>query len=332
MSRQVMSWAMVGACWLVALSACGSAPGLVTPTVLPSPPTIASSPMPPPTIAPPQEEPMQQDVRDGDTAVVVDPVANLYSQPTVSADVVTQAILGTGVALWEARDGWYYVRLPDLYQGWIEARHLRLYDPQETPYASAGQVAQVRSLLAFLYREPDVTTHAPAMQVTLSTRLELVEVRNERWLRVALPDRSERWIQQGDVEIVDGAAAVPRGTAEDVIATARRFLGLPYLWGGSTPLGIDCSAYVQLAYHLHGVELLRDADIQYDQPGLAPVERDALQPGDLIFFGTASITHVGLYIGDGQFIHATTHVHPVVQISHLDEPHWTGLYYGARRP
>jgi cell wall-associated NlpC family hydrolase len=57
-----------------------------------------------------------------------------------------------------------------------------------------------------------------------------------------------------------------------------------------------------------------------------------LQAGDLLFFGGNSITHVGMYIGEGQFIHATTHERPIVQISRLDEPHWTSLYQGARRP
>ncbi|RPI49047.1 MAG: NlpC/P60 family protein, partial [Chloroflexi bacterium] len=141
-----------------------------------------------------------------------------------------------------------------------------------------------------------------------------------------------RWIQKGDVSIKPAGTPRPRGSQQDLVDLAKRFLGLPYLWGGNTALGIDCSGLVQLVYHLNGVELLRDADIQYTQPGLEPVAREDLQTGDLIFFGQSSITHVGLYIGNGQFIHATTHLHPVVQISSLDEPHWTELFQGARRP
>lgn len=266
------------------------------------------------------------------TGMVIDPVVNLYSQPTTSVDVVTQATLGTSLVLRESREGWYHVRMPDEYQAWIEARHVRPYQDGESQYASEGQVAQVWALLAFLYREPDATAQAPALQVTLGTRLELVEVRDERWLQVALPSGSRCWIQRGDVEFVEGAGAVPRGTVDEVLNTARRLLGLPYLWAGTTPLGIDCSGYVQLVYRLHGVYLLRDARIQFTQPGLMPVEREALEPGDLIFFGAERITHVGLHLGAGAFIHATTHQRPVVQISHLDEPHWTSLYRGARRP
>jgi cell wall-associated NlpC family hydrolase len=131
---------------------------------------------------------------------------------------------------------------------------------------------------------------------------------------------------------VEAGVTRPRGGVEEVIGTAKRLLGLPYLWGGSTPLGIDCSGFVQLAYGLHGVRLLRDSRLQYTQPDLAPVGRDKLEAGDLVFFGREQITHVGLCLGEGKFIHATTHVRPVVQISRLEEAHWVELYRGARRP
>lgn len=263
--------------------------------------------------------------------VAIDSVTNLYSEPSKSADVVTQAILGTELAIWEDREGWYYVRMPDQYQGWIEADRVRAYAQGEAAYPATDQVAEVKHLFAFIYREPDVTAHEPAMRVTIGTRLEVVQEQAD-WLKVSLPDRSERWVQKADVIVREAGTVRSKGTVKDVMATARRFLGLSYLWGGTTPEGIDCSGFVQLVYHLNGVELLRDADIQYTQPDLTPVGREELQAGDLLFFGQSAITHVGLYLGDGQFIHATTHAEPIVQISRLDEAHWSGLYQGARRP
>jgi cell wall-associated NlpC family hydrolase len=263
--------------------------------------------------------------------VVLHSVANVYGSASQDDELVTQAILGTDLGIIEGQDGWLYVRLPDQYHGWIEAHHVRAYASDQAPYASAGQVAEIQHLLAFLYHDPDNTRRAPALQVTLGTRLEVASVSEDR-VQVTLPDRTVAWVRRGDVDLLEAGRPRPRGTVQQVIRTAKRFLGLPYLWGGTTPLGIDCSGFVQLVYHLNGVALLRDSHIQYTQADLAAVDKEDLQAGDLIFFGQRAITHVGLYMGHGEFIHATTHLHPIVQISRLEEAHWTGLYQGARRP
>ena len=263
--------------------------------------------------------------------VVLDNVVNLFSEPDTGVEVVTQSIVGTSLSIEKSSDGWRYVRLPDRYHGWIEAHHVREYAQDEPPYASTGQVAEVQELLAFLHRRPDITSPAPALQVTIGARLEVAEEGEER-VSVVLPDSRTLWMRRSDVAILDANSPRPRGTVQQVIETAKRFLGLPYMWGANTPLGIDCSGFVQLAYRLHGVYLLRDSSIQYTQPGLLPVERDKLEPGDLVFFGRKAITHVGMVLANGEFIHATTHLRSIVQISRLDAAHWTELYWGARRP
>ena len=263
--------------------------------------------------------------------VVLNNVANLFGEPDTGGELVTQAIVGTILAIEKSIDGWRHVHLPDQYHAWIEAEHLREYAQGEPAYASEGQIAEIQELLAFLHNQPDDTSRAPVMQVTIGARLEVAKEYDER-VRVRLPDGRALWMRRNDVAIKEAGSPRPRGTAQQVLETARRFLGLPYLWGGTTPLGIDCSGFVQLSYHLHGVSLLRDSSIQYTQPGLLPVEKEELEPGDLVFFGRKSITHVGLVLGNGEFIHATTHLRPVVQISRLDEAHWTELYWGARRP
>lgn len=262
---------------------------------------------------------------------VSESVVNLYSEPRCDVDMVTQAIVGTSAAIVDRRPGWYRVRLPDQYEGWMEADGLQVYGPGQPAYASAGLVARIESLIAFLYHGPSVTSRTPARQVTIGARL-VVAGEHNGWLEISLPDGSVHWVHRGDVTISPAAAAPARGGAPAVIALAKRFLGLPYLWGGNTPLGIDCSGFVQLAYGLNGVQLLRDANLQYAQPDLQPVGREDLEPGDLVFFGQERITHVGLYIGAGDFIHATTHGRPIVQISLLQEAHWTDRYQGARRP
>jgi cell wall-associated NlpC family hydrolase len=101
-----------------------------------------------------------------------------------------------------------------------------------------------------------------------------------------------------------------------------------------TPLGIDCSGFVSLVYRVHGRVLPRDADLQFGDPKAEVVERASLQPADLLFFGRSpsKITHVGMYLGDGRFIDATTYETPVVREDRLDDSHWVALYQGARRP
>jgi len=91
---------------------------------------------------------------------------------------------------------------------------------------------------------------------------------------------------------------------------------------------------VSRVYHANGFELLRDADQQFADPNADAVGREKLEPGDLVFFGDdeKSISHVGLYLGDGRFINATTHQVPSVHEDRLDDPHWSAIYQGARRP
>lgn len=279
-------------------------------------------PAPPPSPVPPGE------------AVVVAAVENLYSSPSTDSDVVSQAFVGQSVALLEERGGFARVETPDRYAGWIPRGALRAYPDADTPrYATRGRVAEVESLLANVYRETDVTSARPKLVAPFTARLEVLDEGGEaRWLRVRLPSGETGFVQSGDVRVAEAGAARPPLAGPELVAVARRFVGLPYLWGGMTPWGLDCSGFVSAVYRASGRLLPRDADQQWGDPGAQPVERAALEPGDLVFFGGESIGHVGLYAGDGRFLHATTHERPVVQESRLDEPHWTEIYRGARRP
>ncbi len=264
-------------------------------------------------------------------ATVSVPAACMYSKPTQEADVVSQAVYGAGVVLLEERDGWVKARTADDYTGWMPLASLRRRGPQEAPYASRGRVAEVASLFANLYREPSVTKRQPLLTVPFETRLEVEaepESEQRRWIQVRLVDQSPAWVQRGDV-VFDP----PLASIAETIALAKRFLGLPYLWGGTSTFGYDCSGFTQMLCRRRGVTLPRDAQPQAGWSGVSPVEREHLAPGDLLFFGSSlkKITHTGMYIGGGEFIHATAHGRPVVQISRLDEERWTPLFVAARR-
>jgi gamma-D-glutamyl-L-lysine dipeptidyl-peptidase len=136
------------------------------------------------------------------------------------------------------------------------------------------------------------------------------------------------WVQKGDLE-----TDAPRLDTAGMLTLSKRFLGLPYTWGGSSSFGYDCSGFTQMLERRRGVLMPRDAHEQEAWTGVAAVERENLEPGDLLFFGAdaGEITHTGMYIGADEFIHATAHERPVIQISRLTDPHWTKVFLSARR-
>jgi peptidoglycan DL-endopeptidase CwlO len=120
---------------------------------------------------------------------------------------------------------------------------------------------------------------------------------------------------------------VPAPQYGDVVSIAMQYLGVPYVWGGASPsTGFDCSGFVMYVFAQIGVSLPHHAASQYNYG--VPVSRDQLAPGDLVFFD--GLGHVGIYIGNGQFIHAP-HTGDVVKISSLYESWYSATYYGARR-
>jgi cell wall-associated NlpC family hydrolase len=125
---------------------------------------------------------------------------------------------------------------------------------------------------------------------------------------------------------VGGAAVAPPSQYTGVVAIAMRYLGVPYVWGGASPGGFDCSGFVMYVYAQVGVSLPHYTGAQWSMG--VPVARSDLEPGDLVFFD--GLGHVGIYIGGGQFIHAP-HTGTVVQISSLDSGWYAATYDGARR-
>jgi gamma-D-glutamyl-L-lysine dipeptidyl-peptidase len=264
---------------------------------------------------------------DASRAIVLKPVANMYSKPSEDADVVSQAIYGSNVAILDARDGWARIRTADEYTGWAPLASLRTGQA----YATTGRVAEVQSLFSHIYREASVTRHAPVITVPFETRLEVVAEPPEndrRWLQVRLADDQPGWVQRGDIAFDVKPIGIP-----EMLELSRKFLGLPYTWGGTSGYGYDCSGFAQMLCRRRGFSLPRDAQPQADWSGVVPVRREDLQPGDLLYFGSSEkkITHTGVYMGAGKFINATTHLTPMVRIDDLGDEHWTKLLVAARR-
>jgi cell wall-associated NlpC family hydrolase len=122
--------------------------------------------------------------------------------------------------------------------------------------------------------------------------------------------------------------SVPTGHYSGVVGIAMQYLGTPYVWGGASPSGFDCSGFVMYVFAQVGVSLPHYTVAQYNYPNAVSVPRNELQPGDLVFF--AGLGHVGIYVGNGQFIHAP-HTGDVVRIDSLSEGWYASEYDGAKR-
>ena len=259
---------------------------------------------------------------------IIKNVANLHAEKDTDSERVTQAIMGQPVVIEKEEDKWLYVQTWDTYHGWIQSRWVTRTVPKP------ARVVTVTSLFTDALRSPSLDSEIWTKSV-ITTTLELLEP-EKNLSRVRLPDGKDAWVLSKDVNITDpGEQELPLGpTGPELIKTGKRFLGVPYLWGGSSPFGLDCSGFVQLSYRLNGTNLLRDADIQAGDPRAVPVEKKDLIAGDMVFFAggedKTKITHIGMAIGDGTFIHSSGGGVGVT-INNLTDDPFERNYWGARR-
>lgn len=251
------------------------------------------------------------------------PVASMHKMAGFDSPVISSAIYATSAEVVD-RSGtdWLLIKTPDGYRGWVTTKSTFAAN-----LVLGKNLVEVRNLFANIYQDPTTTDHAVVLTAPYSTKLPLIKILNERWLMVRLVDGSTGYIQKGDVEINPQPL-----TLEEMLAESKKFIGLPFTWGGVSSYGFDCSGFVQMLYKQMGILLPRDGGLQINDPRLIAVDKSNLQPGDLLFFKQNNhIDHAGLYLGENQFISATPYKTPIVQISNIDEQHWQDIYYAARR-
>lgn len=234
-------------------------------------------------------------------------VAQLRRQPDEIHEIVDQALMGSVVKILKIKDKyWVYCQLDDQYLGWMTISSLNIgnYDlikqwkQREKLIVSAnyGQIWEQR-------KEPERSVS----DVVLGNLL-VNKGKKRGWYQVELPDGRKGYINASSVTPEKPYFEQVHLTAASMIKMSYRFLGLPYLWGGRSTKGFDCSGFTQTIYKMHGITLPRDANMQV-KIGIEVTIDDAfssLKPGDLLFFGRDinHIFHVGMYIGDYQFIHS----------------------------
>jgi gamma-D-glutamyl-L-lysine dipeptidyl-peptidase len=243
----------------------------------------------------------------------------------------TQALYGTKVIVTGHWNNWTHVAIPSQptnrdargYPGWIPTVQLTRTAP---PAASTSAV--IRASTAWLWSRWNAAgvTGSRVMLASYDTSLPVVKA-TATYVEVRLIGRRAVALRRADVAL-HAAGASWGATRARVVAEARKFLGLAYLWAGTSGFGFDCSGFTYSVYRAYGVTLSRDADQQAVHG--SPVARSALKPGDLVFFRESSngtIGHVGMYIGGGNMIDA-----PNTATRIRIEPIATFPFYaGARR-
>ena len=244
-------------------------------------------------------------------AVVRVSVANLRRDPRHQAEMIDQAIMGTRLKVLKRQRGWYYIQTPWEYLGWITSGSLEIMNESTlNENWASDDLVYVNSVDTRVYNSTN-TNSGVVSDVTLGATLKFIETTG-LYAKVALPDGREGYIRATEVNPLVESDPSNGLDREGLIATANRFHGLPYLWGGNSGKGFDCSGFTQTVFKNHGVLLPRDANMQVEMGTTVEYAENFnnVQKGDLLFFGPNRnrITHVGISLGGGKFIHSSSYV------------------------
>ena len=219
----------------------------------------------------------------------------LRAEASDSSELVTQVLYGELFKVLESRKKWSRIRLAfDGYEAWIDNKQFLFIEQDKYKHLSKQTPIVSEDLVDMVS-----TKDKQILSIVLGSSLNALDLLNHEF---------------------EGSRTQEKFAKENLISTALLYLNTPYLWGGKTPFGIDCSGFTQMVYKLNGYALKRDASQQVDQgEALSFIEES--EPGDLAFFDNTEgdITHVGIIMKDNYIIHA----HGKVRIDRLDH---TGIF------
>ncbi|AVR44815.1 glycoside hydrolase [Christiangramia fulva] len=262
-----------------------------------------------------------KDLQGKEFGVIDVSVANLRGEGKHSAELVTQATLGTPVKIWKRTDQWYYIQTPDDYLAWVDHGGITTMSSEEFKNWKASE--KVIYTKTFGQSYTGISKDSVVSDLVIGDILEL-EAERENFFKVRYPDGRAAFIPKDDSQIYSEWLKNTEASPENLVATSEKLMGLPYLWGGTSAKGVDCSGFTKTIYFMNGLVVPRDASQQVHEGKLIDSTGDfsKLEVGDLLFFGrpatdstSEKVVHVGMWIGNDQFIHSSGDVH----ISSMDE-------------
>ena len=255
---------------------------------------------------------------------------NMRSDASTSSAVKALIYNGSNVIVTDSVGDWYKVVYKGS-EGYVHSDYVSFAATMDASFGTKGTV----SGMSVRMRDAASLSSNTLGYYNTGAEFNVIGVSGV-WVKVSNGAGIEGYIHSDYIRFSAGSAAaqtpaVGNGTGEQMVATAKQYLGCPYVWAGNGPYSFDCSGYVNYIYKQYGYSLHRVAQDIYSYDGVS-VDKANLQPGDIICFGYGpwSITHVGMYIGNGQFIHASSGSGCVV-ITDLSSGYYTRMYVGAKR-
>jgi gamma-D-glutamyl-L-lysine dipeptidyl-peptidase len=252
-------------------------------------------------------------------------VASARLLPEHKAEMGTQVLMGEVVRVWKrttnATFAWYLTQTGDGYVSWLQKGTFVRCTREQADAWNRGPLIIVTAPEALILEQPQADAQ-PVSDVVVCDLVRKTGEDND-WYKVELPDQRVGYLSRKAATDYGTWKAARHPTAENIELTARKFLGRPYLWGGNSPKGFDCSGFTKTVFFLNGIDLMRDSSQQARQGVEVPLDAgfSQLRKGDLLFFGRRPrpggperIFHVGIYLGDKLFIHSSEWV----RISSLD--------------
>ena len=261
-------------------------------------------------------------------------VCNIRYSPKHAGELASQALMGTPVRILEKEDnGWLLIQTPDQYISWVDRGAITMMNKEGMDRWKAVPKVIYTRFYGSAYSEPDEES-ATVSDLVAGCMMELI-IEKEDFYQVLFADQRIGFVSKKESNIYNNWLTKISVSEESLIKTSKQLMGVPYLWGGTSFKGVDCSGFTKTIYFLNGIILPRDASQQVmigetiDKTG----NWANLKPGDLLFFGdkredgSERVIHVAMWLGNGEFIHASDKVRVnsmIVTASNYDD-------YNAKR-